>query len=170
MVLTCADSRVPPELLFDRDLGELFVVRVAGNIADPAGIGSLEYAADHLGSKVLVVLGHEKCGAVTAALSGQEVPTESLKALVAELEPNLRDVPGTGTAPERVAAGVEANVRATVAEISETSPLLDGKAKKGELLVIPAVYDLASGKVRVLPASGEAPPLAAAGEAPRAAQ
>lgn len=154
MVLTCSDSRLPPELLFDRDVGELFVVRVAGNVADPVGIGSLEYAADHLGSKVLVVLGHEKCGAVTAALSGEPMPTPSLSALVAELAPALQELPGTGTAPDRVHAGVEANVRATTAELLATSPVISGKAVQGQLLVVPAIYDLASGQIKVLAEAG----------------
>ncbi len=154
MILACADSRVSPELLFDADLGELFVVRVAGNIADPAGVGSLEYGAEHLGSKVLVVLGHERCGAVTAALAGGAMPTKSLKALVAELTPNLRAVPGKGAEPERVDAGVEANVRATVEELLATSPVLKERVAKGELLLLGAVYDLDSGKVRVLEAPG----------------
>ncbi len=165
MVLTCSDSRLAPELLFDRDVGELFVVRVAGNVADPVGIGSLEYAADHLGSKVLVVLGHEKCGAVTAALSGAVMPTTSLQALVDELAPALQDLPGTGAAPDRVHAGVEANVRATAAELLATSPVLSGMSTQGKLLVVPAIYDLASGQIRVLPA---APATEVAGAAPEA--
>lgn len=75
VVLACSDSRVAPEILFDKSLGELFVVRSAGNIADAIGVGSIEYAVEHLGSSVLVVLGHEGCGAVSAACSGDKMPT-----------------------------------------------------------------------------------------------
>ena len=74
-VLSCSDSRVPPEILFDQGLGDLFVVRSAGNSADPLGIGSLEYAVEHLGSVVIVVLGHQNCGAVKAACSGEKMPS-----------------------------------------------------------------------------------------------
>src|SRR4030095_1594582 len=82
MILGCADSRVPPELIFDRGIGELFVVRSAGNIAEPVSTGSLEYAVEHLHVKVLVVLGHEKCGAVQAALADGKLPSPNLEALV----------------------------------------------------------------------------------------
>lgn len=150
MILSCADSRVAPELLFDQDVGDLFVVRVAGNVVDPAGVGSFEYAAAHLGSKVLIVLGHEKCGAVTAALSDEAMPTASLRALIGELAPGLSHVGGHGTDAARVHDGVEANVRANAIEVLERSPLLREKVAQGELLVVPAVYDLDSGAVRVL--------------------
>ena len=82
MVLTCADSRVPPELLLDQGLGDLFVVRTAGNLVDPLVIASFEYAAEHLGSRLLLVLGHERCGAVGAAVKGGKLPTPSLQAMV----------------------------------------------------------------------------------------
>ena len=87
IVLACSDSRVAPELLFDQNLGDLFVVRAAGNIADPIEVGSIEYAVEHLGSSLLVVLGHEKCGAVTAACSGEKMPTSSLQAIVDKIRP-----------------------------------------------------------------------------------
>lgn len=89
IVLGCADSRVSPELVFDQDLGDLFVVRVAGNVADPAALGSLEYAVEHLHSTLLVVLGHERCGAVLAALSGETMPSPSLAALVGKIKPAI---------------------------------------------------------------------------------
>ena len=82
IVLACSDSRVAPELVFDKSLGELFVVRSAGNIADAIGVGSIEYAVEHLGSSVLVVMGHTKCGAVTAACSGEKMPSASLQTIV----------------------------------------------------------------------------------------
>jgi len=85
--LTCSDSRVPPELLFDQALGDLFVVRSAGNIVDAVGRGGIEYAIEHLGASVLVVLGHEKCGAATAACSGEKVPSPKLEAILDQISP-----------------------------------------------------------------------------------
>jgi carbonic anhydrase len=86
-VLSCSDSRVPPEILFDQGLGDLFVVRSAGNSADPLGTGSLEYAVEHLGSVVIVVLGHQSCGAVKAACSGEKMPSSNLEAVVEPVVP-----------------------------------------------------------------------------------
>src|SRR5271168_5492206 len=87
VVLACSDSRVSPEIVFDKSLGDLFVVRSAGNIADAIGVGSIEYAVEHLGSSVIVVLGHQKCGAVTAACSGDKMPTANLQAIVDKISP-----------------------------------------------------------------------------------
>src|SRR5271169_2065492 len=87
VVLACSDSRVSPEILFDKSLGYLFVVRSAGNIADAIGVGSIEYAFEHLGSSVLVVLGHQECGAVKAACSGAKMPTTNLQAVVDKIAP-----------------------------------------------------------------------------------
>jgi carbonic anhydrase len=82
VVLTCSDSRVPPELVFDQSLGDLFVVRSAGNVEDVIGVGSIEYAVENLGTTVLVILGHTRCGAVTAACSGEKMPSTGLQAIV----------------------------------------------------------------------------------------
>src|SRR5437867_12410538 len=93
-VLSCSDSRVPPESVFDQTLGDLFVVRTAGNIAGPLGLASIEYGFDHLGSTVLVVLGHTKCGAVTAACSGEKMPTANLQAMVDQIDPAVKKMKG----------------------------------------------------------------------------
>src|SRR5258707_4093215 len=87
VVLACSDSRVSPEILFDKSLGDLFVIRSAGNIADAVGVGSIEYAVEHLGSSVLVIMGHTKCGAVTAACSREKMPTSNLQAIVDKIDP-----------------------------------------------------------------------------------
>jgi carbonic anhydrase len=150
IVLSCSDSRVPPELLFDQSLGDLFVVRSAGNVADTIGLASMEYAAEHLGSKVLIVLGHERCGAVTAAASGAKMPTANLQALVDEISPSLKDLKGLWEGKELIHRGIEANVDATAEEVLQRSPLLRERVEKGELVVIQAVYDLDSGHVRQL--------------------
>ena len=159
IVLSCSDSRLPPELVFDQTLGELFVVRSAGNVADTIGLASMEYAAEHLHTRVLVVLGHEKCGAITAASQGGKMPSPNLDALMLELGPSLEGLKGKYTDEELVHRGVEANVAATAGEILTRSPLLARLVKDGEITVIQAVYDLDSGQVRELPKS---PPVVAA--------
>jgi carbonic anhydrase len=150
IVLSCSDSRLPPELIFDQSLGEIFVVRSAGNVADAIGLASIEYAAEHLHTHVLVVLGHEKCGAVTAATQGGKMPTKNLEALMAEIGPSLDGLLGKYTGEELVHHGVEANVTATANEVLDRSPLLTKMVKEGELEVIQAVYDLDTGQVREL--------------------
>ena len=87
IILACSDSRVGPELVFDQSLGDIFVVRTAGNVADAVGLGSIEYAVDHLHSPLLVVLGHQKCGAVSAACSGEKMPSRNLDAIVERINP-----------------------------------------------------------------------------------
>lgn len=159
IVLSCSDSRLPPELVFDQTLGELFVVRSAGNVADTIGLASMEYAAEHLHTRLLVVLGHEKCGAITAASQGGKMPSPNLDALMLELGPSLEGLKGKYTDDELVHRGVEANVAATAREILTRSPLLARLVKDGEITVIQAVYDLDSGQVRELPGS---PPAVAA--------
>jgi carbonic anhydrase len=150
MILTCADSRVPPELIFDQGLGDLFVVRTAGNVADPVVMASFEYAAEHLGARLLVVLGHKKCGAVAAAVQGGEAPTENLKALLGEIAPSvekLRDRVGDDVLPQRA---MEENALHEAERMVEGSPLLKDRVEKHQLEVIAAAYDLDTGKVVVL--------------------
>ncbi len=145
-VLACADSRVAPEIVFDAGLGELFVVRVAGNVADPAALGSLEYGVEHLHAELLVVLGHDKCGAVAAAQEGGNLPTMNLEALVARIKPALAEVPAC--------AGdlgpIEANVRHSARAILAESPILAHAVAEGHLRVVCAVYHLESGEVTLL--------------------
>lgn len=150
MVLSCADSRVPPELLFDQSLGDLFVVRTAGNVADRIALASLEYGAEHLKSHVLVVLGHEKCGAVTAATKGGKMPTKNLEALMDDIAPSLQGLKGKFEGDALVHEGVAANVEATANEVLDRSPVLKELWEKGELTVVRAVYALDTGEVRVL--------------------
>jgi carbonic anhydrase len=150
MVLGCSDSRVPPELVFDRGLGELFVVRSAGNIAEPVSVGSLEYGAEHLHAKVIVILGHDKCGAVQAALADSKMPTDSLETLVGYISPALKPLKGWAEGPELVRLGVEANVRRQGEELLRRSPLLRKAVAKNEILLLRAVYDVDTGRVRPL--------------------
>jgi carbonic anhydrase len=109
IILSCSDSRVPPEILFDQTLGDLFVVP-AGNIADAIGLASMEYAVEHLGSTVLVVMGHTKCGAVTAASSGEKMPTSNLQALVDQIQPAVAKVKGSSKPDTLVESAIQENV------------------------------------------------------------
>lgn len=138
------------------------MVRSAGNVADKIGLASMEYAAEHLHVPVLLVLGHEKCGAVTAASTGDKMPTENLQALVDEIAPGLARLKARYQGPELVHHGVEANVTATANEVIERSPLLRKAVEEGHLLVVRAVYSLDDGRVRWLDAEDLRPTAAAA--------
>lgn len=153
IVLACADSRVPPEILFDESLGRLFVVRVAGEVADPVVLGSVEYAAEHLGARLLVVLGHERCGAVKAALSGGDVPP-NVGALVARIAPAVDVVrAGKTSGDEMLGAAVRENVRYQMHMALFQSDVLAEKVRGHELTIVGGVYDLDTGVVEFLPTS-----------------
>jgi carbonic anhydrase len=147
IVLGCADSRVPPEFLFDKNLGELFVVRDAGNIADKVTLGSIEYAVEHLHAKVLVVLGHESCGAVAATVAGEKMPTPNLQSIVESISPSFADSKTCLIGGESNLSCVELNVQHSSKDVLSKSPLLKKAVDAGELLVIRAVYKLKSGEV-----------------------
>jgi carbonic anhydrase len=145
-VIDCADSRVPPEILFDQGLGDLFVCRVAGNIADTAVTGSLEYAAAHFHPSLILVLGHERCGPVGAALDtlrGGVLPPASIGALVQQIIPNVR---GVAAGPDQWAQAIAANADAVAAEL-RLSPVLAPRIKASKLRVVAATYGLESGRV-----------------------
>ena len=144
IVLSCADSRVIPELVFDAGLSELFVVRVAGNIANTCSIASIEYAVAHLDVKLVVVLGHENCGAVSAALAGGD-NGHNLNVLVSHLTPAVAKPSGKDPAA-RLRNAVKKNAKLTAAALRERSEILDKKS----LDIVPAYYNLASGKVNFL--------------------
>lgn len=143
IVLACADSRVAPEVIFNQGLGDLFVVRVAGNLVNAEILGSIEYAAEHLGSTVVVVLGHERCGAVAATVKGGHAPGH-IHALVEAIAPS---VVKRGTEAERVEATSKANVLRQVKAIVKSKPILATMVKEGKLKVVGARYDLDDGKV-----------------------
>jgi carbonic anhydrase len=151
VVLTCADSRVAPELLFDQSLGDLFVLRVAGNIADRAVIGSIEYAVEHLHPPLIIVLGHESCGAVGEALEGKALPGD-LGWLVKQvhvgdqLPENMQD---------RMAAGIQANVLHAATELRQRSSTIKELMATKRLQIVPGIYSLKSGKVEWLRTKAE---------------
>ena len=147
-ILSCADSRVPPELIFDQGLGDLFIIRVAGNVVSDTELGSLEYGAEHLHVPLLVVLGHQHCGAVTAAVEGGEAEGH-IAALVNLLRPAVektRGLPG-----DHVENAVTANVEMVVKQLRTSTPVLAKLVSEGKLKVVGGVYSLDTGKVTWLP-------------------
>jgi len=150
IVLCCADSRLSPELIFDQNIGDLFVVRTAGNVADPIALGSMEYAVEHLGSRMLVVLGHAKCGAVSATLSGEQMPTPNLTALVEKIRPGIDRLKNLVQGDTLMNLAVEANVHHSAADVIEESPIVRHEVATGKFAVAKAVYDLSTGVVRQL--------------------
>jgi carbonic anhydrase len=151
-ILACSDSRVPPELVFDQGFGELFVIRVAGNIVSTDVLGSLQYAVRHLHTPLVVVMGHESCGAVTAAvdaLDGRSDEPRFIAALLAAIEPGLKGLPAGLDGADRVHAAVEANVRWSMRQLAAVA---EGKLalKTKKTVVVGAVYDIATGKARFL--------------------
>ena len=147
-VLACSDSRVPPELLFDQGLGDLFVIRLAGNIPDDAALGSLEYAAEHLGVHLAVVLGHKRCGAVDAAVKSDHAPGH-IQALVDAILPAV--AASKGMPGDAVDNAVRANVSQVSARLRAAAPILSEMVHEHHLKVVGAYYDLDNGKVTVLP-------------------
>lgn len=144
-VLTCSDSRVVPELLFDCGLGDLFVVRVAGNVVDGAVFESLEFGAAHLHLPLIVVLGHTKCGAVTVAVSGDPASGRLARTIVDLLRPAVESA--RGQAGDPVTNAVVANVRMAGEKLRRSWPVLSGLQERGELRIVGAVYDIATGEV-----------------------
>ncbi len=144
VILGCSDSRVPPEVIFDQGQGDLFVIRVAGNIAEPAVLGSIEYAVEHLDVPLVMVLGHARCGAVDATLKGG-TPPGHLSALVNAIQPAVDEVKGKPGDP--LDAAVRANVRLVVKQLNSSEPILAEMVKNGKLEIVGARYDLDSGKL-----------------------
>ncbi len=145
-VLACSDSRTPPSVLFDRGLGDLFVVRVAGNVATEITIESLDYAVTHLGTRLVMVLGHERCGAVIAAVEGHEEP--------GDVGPMLRELAPAARAAKKmkgdtVANAVRENVLLIVKKL-ENDPRLAAMVKQGQVRIVGGVYSLDTGKVTVI--------------------
>jgi carbonic anhydrase len=151
-VLGCSDSRVPPEWVFDAGLGELFVVRVAGNVISTEIAGSLQYAGVHLQTPLFVVLGHEGCGAVAAALETKYQGAQHhsrIQLLVDNILPGLPEFDPRLDPPAQLARAVESNVRWTVRRIAD-SPEGRARLAEGEMKIVGAVYEIESGRVRFL--------------------
>lgn len=147
IILSCADSRVVPELLFDQGLGDLFVIRVAGNIAKDKVLGSIEYAVKFLKTKLIIVLGHENCGAVSASLSDQD-PGGHIGVIIEKIKPAVymaKRMPG-----DHLTNAIKVNAQIVSEEIKDSKPILNEAMKHDGLMVVPAYYKLSTGEVDFL--------------------
>jgi carbonic anhydrase len=147
-VLSCSDSRVPPELVFDQGLGDLFVVRSAGENADPLAVGSLEYAVEHLGTLLIVVMGHQSCGAVKAACSGGKAGSPNLEAVVTPIAASCTKVDKSKLDTFDLAA--RDHVHSVAQELLAKSTILKKAADEGKLTIVEAFYSLDTGEVTKL--------------------
>jgi carbonic anhydrase len=156
IILCCSDSRAPVETIFDQDIGDLFVIRVAGNIVDPSLVGSVEFAAGTFGTRLVLVMGHTQCGAIQATIDhidhANAIPSENIYDIVSRIKPHIFSITQiSGLSPkERSARAVEANVQASVNQLSRSSRLIEGLALAGDIRIIGSVLDLSTGQVRLL--------------------
>lgn len=151
-ILGCSDSRVPPEIIFDAGIGDIFVVRLAGNVTGKEALGSLEYAVEHLGVKLILVLGHTKCGAVTA-VAEQEKVAGNLIAIADEIKPAVDKTKAAYknlTAEKLILGSIKANVQQSIDKMLSSSALLRERLQAGDLKIIGGLYDLETGAVTVL--------------------
>jgi len=147
-ILSCSDSRVPPEIVFDQGLGDLFIVRVAGNVINDEGLGSVEYSVDHLGSRLILVLGHQNCGAVKAAretIAAKGNAPGHIESLVTAIKPAVE-----ATAKEDLDATIKANVKQVVQALRSSTPILKAEVDSGKIQVIGGYYSLDTGAVTFL--------------------
>jgi carbonic anhydrase len=154
IILGCADSRVPAEIVFDQGLGDLFVIRVAGNIVAPSGIGSVEFAASRFGTQLVVVLGHSRCGAILATLEELRRPTENqsrnLRSIVDRVRPSVEGLIKMSSPTDHesiVNEAVRANIRASVRNLRKGSEILEQLIQDGSLTIVGAEYSLETGIV-----------------------
>ncbi|HEY6418625.1 MAG TPA: carbonic anhydrase [Candidatus Binataceae bacterium] len=145
-ILACSDSRTPPEILFDRGLGDLFVARVAGNVADQVVIETLDYAVTHLGVRLIMILGHTRCGAVIAAVLGHDEPGD-VGPMLSELKPAV--AAAKKMQGDQVDNTVRENVKLVVQNLSQSAEL-SAMVNSGELKIVGGIYDLESGKIKLL--------------------
>jgi carbonic anhydrase len=159
-VLGCSDSRAPAEFVFDQGLGDLFVIRVAGNIIAPSLVGSVEFASSQFGTRLVVVMGHTQCGAIRATMRALEAEgaaeSRNQQSIVDRIKPHVAhlaaraDSPGASNEATRLAAAVQANVLASARELRQSSPILQDLVDRGHVAIVGAVYDLATGVVTFL--------------------
>ena len=153
IILACSDSRVPPEIIFDQGLGEIFVVRVAGNVPDPVILGSIEYAAEHFNCPLVMVLGHKRCGAVTAAVESQGPPHGNIGAIIKTIAPAVKrakkDVKGASKS-DLVESAIDNNIKLVAKSLLKQSPVIRSLVDEGKLKIVGAKYDLDDGTVRLL--------------------
>jgi carbonic anhydrase len=149
-VITCSDSRVPPEHIFDQGLGDIFVIRVAGNVVDKIALGSIEYGTEHVKTPLLVLLGHSDCGAVKATLGAKGAPEGNIGAIVKKIQPAAKKAKKKGGSNEEVLeTAIKENVMNVYADVMK-SPVIKELVHEGKLKIVAAEYDLATGKVNML--------------------
>lgn len=156
IVVACSDSRVAPEIIFDEGLGELFVIRVAGNVLDPVSLGSIEYAAEHLHTPLLILLGHEKCGAVGATLETKEKPQGNIGAIVRKIMPAVKKASAKGGSKDEILGNaIKENVLLSENYMFRKSAVLKHLVDSGKLKVVTGVYSLSTGEVEIIGASSD---------------
>ena len=149
VILGCSDSRIPPELIFDQGLGDVFVIRTAGEVVDNASLASIEYAVEHLDVPLVVVLGHDSCGAVTAAVQGGEAEGH-LGSLMDFIRPAVEQAREAGEGSDLLNGSIDNNVFNIVEALKSSQPVLSEKVEAGELMILGARYRLDSGLVEIL--------------------
>src|SRR5262245_41394070 len=147
VILGCSDSRVPPELIFDMTLGDLFVVRTAGEVVDRVALGSIEFAIEHLGTRLIVVLGHQSCGAVSAAVSGP-AETGNIPNVLKAIQPSVKKA--KGQAGDSIENGVRANARDIAKRLQSSGTIIPPRVNAGELMIVAAYYSFDTGQVELL--------------------
>ncbi len=147
VVIGCSDSRIPPEILFDQGIGDLFIIRLAGNIVDDMALGSIEYAADHLGTRLIAVLGHSKCGAVTATAQGGEAHGH-IGSIAKAILPSIEKV--KGKPGDLVDNATRENAKSVASVIASSKPMLEKMVQEGKIAVVALYYDIDTGLVEVL--------------------
>jgi carbonic anhydrase len=156
IVLGCSDSRTPVEILFDQGLGDLFVVRVAGNVVAPSIVGSIEFAASQFGSRLVVVMGHTQCGAIGATVralqTGHGPESKNIRSITDRIAPHIQALVADPRPTDLLREAVRANVRASAEHLRRGSPLLEELVEAGRLLVVGAEYELETGAVQFLDA------------------
>lgn len=160
-VVCCSDSRVPPEILFDCGIGDIFIVRTAGHVVDDVALGSIEYAVEHLGVSLVVVLGHEKCGAVDATVKGGK-PGKHIDSLVASIEPAVKQA-REAKKGDLLDDSIRANIALTVEKLEKSAPVLVEMHEKGKIRIVGAYYEIDGGAVEFLAPAGAAASHAAQG-------
>ena len=149
VIVGCSDSRIAPEVLFDQGLGDIFVIRTAGQVLDNASLGSIEYAVEHLGVPLVMVLGHDSCGAVSATVQGGEV-SGHLASLVQFIQPAVDAAREAGNESLVLDSSIDNNIWNIVEQLESTQPILSEKVEGGEVMIVGARYHLDSGEVEIL--------------------
>ena len=151
IVITCSDSRVPPELLFDQGLGDIFVIRVAGNVLDPIALGSVEYGAEHLHAPLVFILGHTKCGAVTATLEAKGEPEGNIGAIVKKIQPAAAVAKKKGgSKDEMLETAIHENMKNVYKDLMNKSKIIPELVHEGKIKIVAGEYDITTGKVAMI--------------------